>query len=91
MKNEFVLRGKTASGKTEILNFGGHKDGYAYRLIEFSLYPTGNIGGIHYELVGSVTAGKTAVSPIDPDFSNPGLIAVAHVKENHDPAYAGWS
>jgi len=91
MKKEFVMRGQTASGETEVLNFSGFKKGYAYRLTEFDLYPTGNIGGIHYELLGTVTAGKVAVSPINPNFNDEGLIAVAHVKENHDPAYAGWS
>jgi len=91
MRKEFVMRGKTASGQTEVLNFGKYKQGYAYRMTEFVLYPTGNIGSIHYELLGTVTAGKTAVAPTDPNFNDDGLIAVAHVKENHDPAYAGWS
>ena len=35
MKKEFVIRGRTDSGKTEILNFSGHKSGMAYRLVEF--------------------------------------------------------
>ena len=44
MRKEFVMRGKTASGETEVLNFSGYKPGYAYRLVEFDLYPSTNIG-----------------------------------------------
>ena len=50
MNKEFVMRGQTASGETETLNFSGYKPGYAYRLVEFSIYPSTNIGGAHYEL-----------------------------------------
>jgi len=74
---EFVMRGRTGSGNTEILNFSGFKPGYAYKLVQFQLYPTTNIGNAHYELFGSITAEKTASDPIDPDFSNEGLIGVA--------------
>ena len=74
---EFVMRGKTASGGTEVLNFSGFKPGYAYRLIEFQIYPSDNIGGGNFELIATITAGKTAVLPTDPDFSNEALIASA--------------
>jgi hypothetical protein len=87
MKKEFIMRGKTASGSTEVLNFSGYKEGYAYRLIEFKLYPSTNIGGETTELVGSVTAGKTAVAPTDPDFNNEGLIGVASATHYSSPAY----
>jgi len=75
MKKEFVMRGQTASGQQEVLNFSGHKKGYAYRIIEFVLYPTTNIGGASYEMYGSITAGKTAIAPTDPNFNDEGLIA----------------
>ena len=77
MKKEFVMRGKTANGGTEVLNFSGHKKGYAYKMTEFSLWPSNNVGDSHYELLGTITAGKTAVAPIDPNFENEGLIAVS--------------
>jgi len=38
MKKEFVMRGKTEKGLTEVLNFSGYKPGYAYRLTEFELF-----------------------------------------------------
>ena len=75
MPDTIVMRGQTASGETEVLNFSGYKPGYAYRMTEFKLYPAANIGSANYELCGTVTAAKTAVAPIEPDFSNEGLIA----------------
>jgi len=75
MKKEFVMRGQTDSGLTEVLNFSGHKKGYAYRLTEFDLYPSGAVGGTTFDLVGTVTAGKIAVAPEDPNFNDEGLIA----------------
>ena len=82
MKKEFVLRGQTGSGKTETLNFSGHKSGYAYRLTEFQLYPSTALGTDNPVLVGSITAGKTAIAPTDPNFNDEALIATATV--NYD-------
>ena len=73
---EFVIRGKTASGGTETLNFSGFKPGYAYRLVEFSLYPmTPHTGG--KTLVATIVAGKTAMDPQLINYNDPSLIAVA--------------
>jgi len=83
---EFVMRGKTESGSTETLNFSGFKPGMAYRMTEFALYPSGNIIGANHELVGTVTAGKVAVSPVDPGFDNEGLIAVAMLDLSSAPS-----
>jgi len=78
MNKEFVMRGKTASGGTEVLNFSGFTPGYAYRMTEFSIWPSTNIGGQASELCSSVTAAKTFEDPSNPDFNNDGLIAVAY-------------
>ena len=78
MKKEFVMRGQTTSGLTEILEFGGRQKenkNMAYRMTEFELYPSTNIAGASAEMVGTVTAGKTAIAPTDPNFNNKGLIA----------------
>jgi len=75
MNKEFIMRGQTASGQTEVLNFSGLTPGYAYRLTEFQLYPSTNIAGAPAEMVGTITAGKTAVAPTDPNFNDEGLIA----------------
>ncbi len=83
---EFVMRGQTGSGKTEVLNFGS-KHGYAFRLIEFQLYPSTNVGGGDDELTGSITAGKTAVAPTDVNFNDEGLIGVASATQYRNPAY----
>jgi len=91
MKKEFVMRGSTASGLTEVLNFSGYKPGYAYRLVEFSLYPFNNIGGSESELNATITAGKTAVAPTDPDFDNEGLIATSLYHNHQHALYPGMS
>jgi hypothetical protein len=75
MKKDFVIRGQTASGETEILEFGGYKEGYAYRLVEFQLFPSASLGSNNVNLLGSITAGKAAVDPQNPSFLDEGLIA----------------
>jgi len=90
MKQEFVMRGQTASGETEVLNFSGHKKGYAYRLTEFSLYPSTNIGAQDWELSATITAGRTAIAPTDPNFNDKALIATAFQSSSSSAAYP-WS
>ena len=77
MNKEFVMRGQTASDTTEVLNFSGYKPGYAYRMTEFNLYPSTNIGSNNIELCAAITAAKTAESPASPNFNNEGLIATS--------------
>jgi len=87
MRKTFVMRGQTASGETEVLNFGKYKQGYAYKMTEFQLYPSNSIGTSTSELVASITAGKTAVTPTDPNFNNEGLIATAQYRDNENVAH----
>jgi len=77
MNKEFVMRGQTASGSTEVLNFSGLTPGYAYRITEFEIFPSTNIGGVSYELAGTVTAAKVFEDASNPNFDNDGLIATA--------------
>jgi hypothetical protein len=86
MRKKFVMRGQTGSGLTEVLNFGKYKQGYAYKMTEFQLYPSTGIGSSAYELSGTVTAGKTAVTPTDPNFNDDGLIGSAFSNNNASPA-----
>ena len=74
MKKEFVMRGQTASGTQEVLNFSGSKLGYAYRLTEFQLYPSTGIGSGNYEFTGIINAGKNTAAPTDPNFNDEGLV-----------------
>jgi len=78
MKKDFVMRGQTADGETEVLNFSGFKPGMAYRLTEFQLFGSTSIGNQSTELVGSITAGKTAIAPTDPNFNDQGLVATSY-------------
>ena len=74
MRKTFVMRGQTAKGLTEVLNFGKYKAGYAYRLTEFTLYPSLNIGAADAEMCAVITAGKTPLDPQNPNFNDDGLI-----------------
>jgi len=82
MKKEFVMRGKTASGETEVLNFSGYKPGYAYRMVKFEIYPSTNLGGQSFELAATITAAKTYEDPINPNFTNAGLIATTYISDH---------
>jgi len=82
MRKTFVMRGSTAHGESEVLNFGKYKQGYAYRLTEFTLFPSTNLLSQSLEMCGSITAGKTALDPENPDFNNDGLIASALMKND---------
>jgi hypothetical protein len=74
---EFIIRGQTASGLTHVINFGGHKGDYGFRLVEFQLYPSTQIGSTSVQSSATITAGKTAITPTDPDYDNEGLIGSA--------------
>ena len=85
MKKTFVMRGQTASGGQEVLEFGGKQKetkGMAYKITEFVLYPSTNIFTQAYEMAGTITAGKTAIAPTDPNFDNEGLLATCFIKGN---------
>ena len=77
MKKEFVMRGKTAKGLTEVLNFSGFKPGYADRLTEFELFQSSIATGVAAQLCAIITAGKTPLDPQSPDFSLEECIATA--------------
>ena len=87
MRKEFVMRGQTASGGQEVLNFGKYKAGYAYRMTELQIYPSTNIPSTDFEGTISVTAGKTAVASNDPNFNDEGLIGVSLVQNNANNSY----
>jgi len=88
MNKEFVMRGQTVSDGQEVLNFSGYKPGYAYRLVEFQIYPSISIGTVEYELAASITAGKIFEDPSNPNFNNEGLIATSLLTGHASPAYS---
>jgi len=77
MRKTFVMRGKTASGTQEVLNFGKYKQGYAYKLTNFEIFFSSGIGTTNQELSATLTAAKTFEDPSNPNFNNDGLIATA--------------
>jgi len=74
MPEEFIIRGQTASGETETLNFSGQTPGYGFNLLEFQIFSSTGWPASD-EMAATITAGKTAVTPTDPNFDDPGLIA----------------
>ena len=90
MKKDFVMRGQVkdfkSTGAFEILNFSGHKTGYAYRLTEFRIWAASGVNS-NDELDAIITAGKTVADPAAPDFSDPGTIGVACWKNTSNPSY----
>ena len=78
MPEKLIMRGQTADGGTETLNFGGHKGDNAYKLVDFQLYCSSSVGNQSAELVGTISAGKAAISPTDPDFDDQGLIGTSY-------------
>ena len=76
------MRGQTANAGEEVLNFSGYKPGYAYRLVEFQLYPSTNVGSTASESRATITAAKVAEDPVNPNFNNEGLIATAMMSED---------
>ena len=77
MRKEFVMRGQTASGETEVLNFGKYKQGTAYKMTEFQIFPSSGATAQTVELAATVTAAKTFEDPANPNFNNDGLIGTA--------------
>jgi len=78
MPKEFIIRGQTAVGApTEVLNMSGYRPGYGYRLTEFQIYPSTNIGSQACEMSATITADNSSEAPTDPNFNHDGLIASA--------------
>jgi hypothetical protein len=91
MRKQFVMRGKTASSGEETLNFTGHEPGMGYKITEFRVYPSTNLGTGAAECFGSITASKSANDPVNPDFTDNGLIANACFVTGSNPAGAGYA
>jgi hypothetical protein len=92
MKKEFVMRGQTVSDATQVLEFGGRQKenkNMAYRMTEFEIFPSTNIVAVTAEMVASVTASKTAMDPLNPDFNSDGLIATAFFT-NREQSQTGY-
>tara|TARA_Y100000401_G_scaffold114306_1_gene116171 strand:+ start:32 stop:502 length:471 start_codon:yes stop_codon:yes gene_type:complete len=96
-KDDFVMRGQTVSynpstgkGGVEVLNFSGRKPGYAYRLVQFDIYPSTQIGSINYEMCASITAGKSRSDPVNPNFNDDALIANVIAAEDSGSPTTGY-
>lgn len=84
---KLCMRGKTASGGQETLNFGGKTPGVAFRLTSFKLWVSANAGDSSNEMWATLTRAKVIEDPVNPNFSNEGLVGVAGAFFHTSPAY----
>ena len=84
---EFIQQGRLASGGTKVINLSGGKNDVGYRLKEFKLWGSTNLGATSQECWGTLVRSNTAVSPINPDFGNEALVGVATFHCHTSPAY----
>ena len=87
MPKEFIIRGRTDSGKAEKIRLSGVADGYGYQLHDIKLWGSGSLGATSMEGWATVARSSTAISPIDPDFDDDALVAVAVFMTHTSPAY----
>jgi hypothetical protein len=90
MRKTFVMRGRTASTAgqdEEVLNFGKYKQGYAYRLTEFSIYPGTGLHTADMEISATLTASKNSMDPNDVNFNDEGLIGSVLLNGTTAPRY----
>ena len=74
MPKEFIMRGKTTIGESEVLNMSGYRPGYGYRLVEFQLFPS-TAWDTDFEMAACISANGIALDPESHDFNEDGLIA----------------
>lgn len=86
MPKEFIIRGYNTSGTNEKIHLSGHKAGYGYRLKEFKLWGSTNLGATSQECWGILSRGA-AMDPKIPDFSNDALVGVSVFMTHTSPAY----
>jgi hypothetical protein len=87
MTKEFIIKGRSASGSTETINLSGSRPGYGFQLHDFKLWGSNNLGNTSMEGWATLARSSTGISPIDPDFSNDALVAVAVFMTHTSPAY----
>jgi len=80
MRKEFIIRGKldgTANKGIKTIRITGMEKGYGVRITEFQLYPATDIGGTGLESCASIARGSAPLDPVNPNFDEQALVAVA--------------
>jgi len=80
MRKQFVIRGRldgTVSKGIKTIRISGKETGYAFRIVDFQLYPATDIGGSQLEACASIARGSTPLDPVNPNFDDQALVAVA--------------
>lgn len=71
------MQGQITSGGVKKLRLSGISDGYGFVIDSFQISASTNLGSQGSECFAAITRSKTEADPINPNWSNDGLVATA--------------
>jgi len=77
MRKQFVMQGQIATSGEKVLRLSGISDGYGYVIDSFQIGASTNLGASGAECFAAITRAKVAMDPINPNWSDDGLVATA--------------
>ena len=77
MRKTFVMQGQLASSGEKVLRLSGISDGYGFIIDSFQIAASTNLGSAGAECFAAITRAKVAMDPINPNWSDDGLVATA--------------
>jgi len=77
MRKQFVMQGQIASSGEKVLRLSGISDGYGFIIDSFQIAASTNLGSSGAECFAAITTAKVAMDPINPNWSDDGLVATA--------------
>jgi len=77
MRKQFVMQGQLASSGEKVLRLSGISDGYGYIIDSFQIGASTNLGTSGAECFAAITRDNVAMDPINPNWSDDGLVATA--------------
>tara|TARA_Y100001973_G_C5189474_1_gene329981 strand:+ start:201 stop:641 length:441 start_codon:yes stop_codon:yes gene_type:complete len=86
MPKEFIIKGYNVSGTNEKIRLSSSRTGYGFRLKEFKLWGSTNLGATSQECWGILSRGP-ALDPISPNFNDDSIIGVSVFMTHTSPAY----
>ena len=86
MPKEFIIKGYNVSGTNEKIRLSSSRTGYGFKLKEFKLWGSTNLGNTSQECWGVLSRGS-ALDPISPNFNDDSIIGVSVFMTHTSPAY----
>ena len=86
MPKEFIIKGYNVSGTNKKIRLSSSKTGYGFRLKEFKLWGSTNLGATSQECWGILSRGA-AMDPKVPNFDDDALVGVSVFMCHTSPAY----